>query len=94
MGLSRQEYWSGLSFPSPGDLPNPGIEPMSPASRADSLPLSYQSGWKPLAVGQAPGPIPNVLYAFIVLIPPQPADVGTIIAPISQMRKLRPREAN
>ena len=32
MGFPRQEYWSGLPFPSPGDLPNPGIEPMSPAS--------------------------------------------------------------
>ena len=31
MGFSRQEYWSGLPFPSPGDLPNPGIEPRSPA---------------------------------------------------------------
>ena len=31
MGLSRQEYWSGLPFPPPGDLPDPGIEPMSPA---------------------------------------------------------------
>ena len=31
MGFSRQEYWSGLSFPSPGDLPDPGIEPGSPA---------------------------------------------------------------
>ena len=31
MGFSRHEYWSGLPFPSPGDLPNPGIEPMSPA---------------------------------------------------------------
>ena len=31
MGFSRQEYWSGLPFPSPGDLPNPGIEPMYPA---------------------------------------------------------------
>ena len=31
MGFSRQEYWSGLPFPSPGDLPDPGIEPMSPA---------------------------------------------------------------
>ena len=31
MGFSRQEYWSGLPFPSPGDLPNPGIEPISPA---------------------------------------------------------------
>ena len=38
MEFSRQEYWSGLSFPSPGDLPNPGIEPRSPASEADSLP--------------------------------------------------------
>ena len=31
MGFSRQEYWSGLLFPSPGDLPDPGIEPVSPA---------------------------------------------------------------
>ena len=37
MGFSRQEYWSGLSFPSPGDLPNPGIEPRSPALQADAL---------------------------------------------------------
>ena len=40
MGLPRQEYWSGLPFPSPGYLPNPGIEPASPALKADSLPLS------------------------------------------------------
>ena len=38
MGFPRQEYWSGLPFPSPGDLPNPGIEPRSPALQADSLP--------------------------------------------------------
>ena len=38
MGFSRQEYWSELPFPSPGDLPNPGIEPGSPALQADSLP--------------------------------------------------------
>ena len=37
MEFSRQEYWSGLPFPSPGDLPNPGIEPGSPALQADSL---------------------------------------------------------
>ena len=36
--FSRQEYWSGLPFSSPGDLPNPGTEPMSPALQADSLP--------------------------------------------------------
>ena len=38
MEFSRQEYWSGLPFPSPGDLPNPGIEPGSPALQADTLP--------------------------------------------------------
>ena len=37
MGFSRQEYWSGLPFPSPGDLPNPGIEPGSPTLQADAL---------------------------------------------------------
>ena len=37
MGFSRQEYWSGVPFPSPGDLPNPGIEPRSPALQADAL---------------------------------------------------------
>ena len=38
MGFSRREYWSGLPFPSPGDLPNPEIEPGSPALQVDSLP--------------------------------------------------------
>ena len=38
MGFSRQEYWSGLPFPSPGDLPDSGIEPRSPALQADALP--------------------------------------------------------
>ena len=38
VGFSRQEYWSGLPFPSPGDLPDPGIESRSPALQADSLP--------------------------------------------------------
>ena len=37
MGFSRQEYWSGLPFPSPGDLPDPGIEPRSPTLQADAL---------------------------------------------------------
>ena len=37
MEFSRQEYWSGLPFPSPGNLPNPGIEPGSPALQANSL---------------------------------------------------------
>ena len=38
MEFSRQEYWSGLPFPSPGDLPDPGTEPQSPALQADTLP--------------------------------------------------------
>ena len=38
MEFSRQEYWSGLPFPSPGDLPNPGTEPTSPVFQADSSP--------------------------------------------------------
>ena len=38
MGFSRQEYWIGLPFLSPGDLPNPGIEPGSPAFQTDALP--------------------------------------------------------
>ena len=37
MGFSRQEYWSGLPFPSPGDLPDPGIKPWSPVFQADTL---------------------------------------------------------
>ena len=37
MEFSSQEYWNGLPFPSPGDLPDPGIEPRSPALRADTL---------------------------------------------------------
>ena len=40
-GFPRQKYWSGLSFPPPGDLPYPGTEPTSPVLQADSLPLSH-----------------------------------------------------
>ena len=42
MKFSRQEYWSSLPFPSPGDLPNPGIKPRIPALQADSLPYEPQ----------------------------------------------------
>ena len=48
MGFSRQEYRGGLLFPSSGDLPNPGIEPKSPALRADSLPAELPG--KPLTI--------------------------------------------
>ena len=42
MEFSRQEYWSGLPFPSPGDLPDPGIKAGSPTLQAEALPLSHQ----------------------------------------------------
>ena len=49
MGFSGQEYWSGLPFPFPGDLPNPGIKPVSPALQADFLPTELQG--KPMMCG-------------------------------------------
>ena len=55
MGFSRQEYWGGVPFPSPGDFPNPGIEPGSPALQADSL-LSEPPG---------KGTIDNHKYFFL-----------------------------
>ena len=68
MGFLRQEYWSGLSFPSPGGLPNPKIEPGSPALQTDSLPSETLrkpypcanrptlrcSTWLPLPLGEKP----------------------------------------
>ena len=62
MGFSRQEYWSGLPFPSPGDLPDPGIEPGSPALEADTLtsePKKAQTGFQCLGPG---------LTALIILL--------------------------
>ena len=57
MGFSRQEYWSGLPFPSPGDQPTPGMEPGSPALQADSLPSeppgkpSFNQQWLAFGAG-------------------------------------------
>ena len=47
MGFSRQEYWSGVPFPSPGDLPGPGIEPRSPALQEDALTSEPPGKWDP-----------------------------------------------
>ena len=49
MKFSRQEYWSGLPFPTPGDLPNPGIEPRSPTLQADYLPSLELNAEKAMA---------------------------------------------
>ena len=51
MEFSRPEYWSGEPFPSPGDLPNPGIEPRSPTLQADSSPAEPQGKSKNTRVG-------------------------------------------
>ena len=51
MGFSRQEYWSGLPRPPPGDIPNPGIEPRSPALQVDSLPSEPPGKLKNTRVG-------------------------------------------
>ena len=51
MEFSRQEYWSGQPFPSPGDLPNAGIEPRSPALQADSVPAEPPGKPENTAVG-------------------------------------------
>ena len=61
MEFSREEYCSGLPFPSPGDLPNPGIEPRSPALQADSLRSEPQGKPKNTGVGSlsSPGDLPN-----------------------------------
>ena len=55
MGFSRQEYWSGLPFPFPGDLPDPGIKPRSPALQADALP------------SEPPGK-PSVFFLYIIYL--------------------------
>ena len=54
MGFSRQEYWSGLPFPSPGDLPNLGMEPRSPLLQVDSLPAEPQGKPRNTGVGSLP----------------------------------------
>ena len=63
-GFSRQEYCSGFPFPSPGDLPNPGIKPMSPAEQADSLPLSHCSAHVKFA--SLPPCLPRLCYRPLV----------------------------
>ena len=60
MGFSRQEYWSGLPFPSPGNLPNPGIEPGSPAMQTDAL-TSVPHPLKNLSHSSQPGKSPLTL---------------------------------
>ena len=54
MGVSRQEYWSGLPFPSSGDLPDPGIKPGPPTLQADSLPYEPQGKLRLMSTSISP----------------------------------------
>ena len=79
VGFSSQEYWSGLPFPSPGALPDPGIELGSPSLQADVLPAGKASAYNPGAGGliprlgsriEDPGGLQSMGY--IQMIPPPP----------------------
>ena len=69
MGFPRQEYWSGLPFPSPGDLPDPGIELRSPALLADSL-LSEPPGKPPKDHAAAAAAAAKSLQSYPTLCDP------------------------
>ena len=84
MGLSRQEYWSGLPFPSPGDMPKPGIEPMSLMSVAlaggffiTSATWGDHSIRKSLMACVLPSTLPTGVYSFLSSPLPQPESVCT-----------------
>ena len=63
MGFPRQEYWSVLPFPSPGELLDPGIEPRSPTLKADSLPAEPQGKPENSGVGSI-----IIMYNYIIFI--------------------------
>ena len=74
MGFSRQEYWSGLPFPFPGNLPNPGIEPGSPSLEADTLtsehqgsPIKYSSPLEFTYVSESESVL-NIILLHLLLI--------------------------
>ena len=77
MGFSRQEHWSGLPFPSPGDLSNPGIEPRSPTLWADALPSKPPE--KPEAIAGPVDFLNKVSVACMALVVKNPpANAGDI----------------
>ena len=65
MGFSRQEYWTGLPFPSPGDLPYLGTEPCSPALQVVSLPLELQQ----IQQGSPLTSFPGISFLVVFLLP-------------------------
>ena len=71
MEFSRKEYWSGLPFPSPEDLPDRGIKPWSPTSQADSLPFELQGSQSSLfrILNSSSGISSPPLALFVVMLP-------------------------
>ena len=85
MGLSRQEHWSGLPFPFPGDLPHPGIQPRSPALRADSLPSEPPEWcWLPLYSKVTQSHTQTFKVIFIVVCPRRLGKVPCAIVKVAQ----------
>ena len=69
MEFSRHEYWSGLPFPSPGDLPDPGIETRSPALQAGSLPIEPKICHHVYSLKRNWDPVP-LLHHYVLIAPP------------------------
>ena len=95
MGFSKQECWSGLPFPSPGDLPNPGIEPGSPALQADALPseppekplISSDRFKRHLLLGRkAMTNRDSILKSKVITLPAKVHVVKAMVFPISHVR--------
>ena len=80
VGFSRQEYWSGLPFPSPGDLPDPGIEPASAALQADSLPLSHHGSLPLLLTAHRQNRTACALYHGLAYFTQNPSGDVSLVA--------------
>ena len=76
-GIPRQESWSGWPFPSPGDLPDPGINPASPVLQADSLPLIHQGRPRKGNLRTSNQPLGHLLVSLIGARRPQRGTVVT-----------------
>ena len=86
--FSRQWYWNGLPFPSPGDLPNPGIEPRSPALQADSLPTELQG--KPQSENESRSGVSNPLQPHGLYSPWNSPDENTRAGSLSLLQRIFP----
>ena len=89
IGFSRQEYWSGLPFPFPGDLPNPRIKPRSPALHADALTSEPPGKPQPLLIKSTHN-VPGTIQKYMVYI--TTFNIKVII-PILEIKNWRSRRS-